>query len=486
MSTKRFLKGASLVTASQLLVAACSFLRNIVISRHISVEDFGIAVIFAMVVTLLEMTSYLALDNFLVQNDEGGSDAMLASAHALQFLRGVAGALLLFLLASPLASVFKVPDITWAFQLLALLPLVRGLVHYDMVVRKRHMDFRATAIVDATPALLSLGVAYFAALWFEDYRVMLAVVFTEATLRTVTAHLLAHRPYRWSFRRDLIDKKLRFGWPLLVNGLLLFGIFQGDRAIVGALFDLKTLGWFGAAFSLVLMPGLLFARISSTLLGPGLARHKHDVEQFRRECGLALALCFGCAAFIAVFFAVSGKALMLLAFGHRYAEANDLLLLLALAQAIRIIRVAPSMISTSQARTTNAMYANLVRILGLPLAAGFALMGYSIEWVALCALVGEAMATLFAFRILDVSAFRARFMALVWKMGAVFSVLAIGGYVLYLFIPDEQSIPLGLTLLAAGGVASLVAAAGVAALDGDVRSRAASLVRKILKYRRGG
>lgn len=484
MSTKRFLKGASLVTASQLLVAACSFLRNIVISRHISVEDFGIAVIFAMVVTLLEMTSYLALDNFLVQDDQGGSKDMLASAHGLQFMRGLVGAIILYLLAGPIARLFKVPDIVWAFQLLALLPLVRGLVHYDMIVRKREMDFRAVAIVDALPPVIGLLIAYLAALWLRDFRVMLVVVFVEAALRTTIAHLLAHRPYRWSFRRELIDKKLRFGWPLLVNGLLMFGIFQGDRAIVGALFDLTTLGWYGAAFSLVLMPGLLFARICGTLLGPGLAKHKYEMEPFSKQCSLAVALCFGCAAFIIVFFAVGGKPLLLLAFGHRYAQANDLLLLLALAQAVRIMRVAPSMISTSQGRTTNSMYSNMVRIMGLPAAAVLAVLGFGIEWVAWCAFFGEALATVMSFYLLEVAAFRESFMRLVMKMTAGVAVLAAAGLAVYDRIPQDQSTLFELALLVAGGTGGALAAVAIAAISRDVRLQSFSLWQRLASYRR--
>jgi len=475
MPKQRFLKGASLVTTSQLLVGACSFLRNIVISRHISVEDFGIAVVFAMVATLLEMTSYLALDNFLVQDDQGHSDTMLASAHALQFGRGLFGAGLLFLIASPIAHLFKVPDIVWAFQLLAFLPLVRGLVHYDMIVRKRDMDFRATATVDALPPLIGLLVAWLAALWLQDFRVMLVVIFTEAALRTLLAHLLAHRPYRWSFRRELIDKKLRFGWPLLVNGLLMFGIFQGDRAIVGAMFDLTTLGWYGAAFSLVLLPGLRFARICGTLLGPGLARFKHEVEPYRRQCGFALSVCFASAAFITVFFAIGGKSLLLLAFGQRYAQANDLLLLLALAQSVRILRVAPAMISASQGKTTNAMYSNLVRVIGLPLAAVLVLLGHGIEWVAWCAFLGELLATLMSFRLVRVDAFRDAFSRLALRMMAGIAVLAIAGFAAYESIPERRSTLLDLSLLAAGGVAGLLAAASVAAINRDVRLQAKQL-----------
>jgi len=483
-SSKRFLKGASVLTASQSVVAVCSLLRNVIVARLISVEDFGIAIMFSLVAAALEMTSNLALDRILVQDDDGHSDAMLASSHAMQFVRGLIGGVILFLLAAPISHLFNVPDVVWAFQTLALLPVLRGLVHWDNVVHQRNLDFRATAIVNALPPAVCVVIAYFGSLWLRDYRAMLLVVLSQAVLMILVSHLLARRPYRWSFRRDLARKKFNFGWPLLVNGLLMFGIFNGDRALVGALFDTATLGWYGAAFALVLVPGMMFAKVCGTLLMPGLSRAKHDPESFRRQCGLALALCFGCAAFITVFFAIGGKSLLLLAFGERYSRGNDLLMLLALGQAIRIARVSPSMISNSQARTTNAMYSNLVRIIGLPLAVVLALLGFGIEWVAVAAIFGELLAMAVSFRLLDVGAFRPRFMrqALVMTLGL--AALAVVAFLLFEAIPSPQPVPVSLLLILGGGIAAVIAACIVPALDAEIRQQARGLVQRFNAARR--
>jgi O-antigen/teichoic acid export membrane protein len=402
----------------------------------------------------------------------------------LQFVRGLMGGLILFLLAIPIAHLFKVPEIAWAFQILALLPVLRGLIHWDMVVHQRSMDFRATAIVDALPPIATLLIAYVGALWLKDYRAMLLVVLSQALLMVLLSHLLARRPYRWAFRRELARKKFRFGWPLLINGLLMYGIFNGDRALVAALFDTTTLGWYGAAFSLVLVPGMMFARVCGTLLMPGLSRSRSDPESFLRQSGVALALCFACAAFIAVFFAIGGKALLLLAFGERYARGNELLMLLALAQAIRIARVAPAMISNSQARTTNAMYSNLVRIIGLPLAVLLALLGFGIEWVAISAILGELLAMAVSFHLVDMGVTRARFLRMVLVMSLGFGVLAALAFVSFEYIATAHTVTGSLLLIAAGAAAGLLGAALVPALDASLRAQARMVMQRIAGLRR--
>ena len=47
---------------------------------------------------------------------------------------------------------------------------------------------------------------------------------------------------------------LTFGWPLLVNGLLMFGIVQGDRLIIGTAYSVYDLGIYSVALTLAMAP----------------------------------------------------------------------------------------------------------------------------------------------------------------------------------------------------------------------------------------
>jgi hypothetical protein len=88
-----------------------------------------------------------------------------------------------------------------------------------------------------------------------------------------------------------------------------------------------------------------------------------------------------------------------------------------------------------------------------------------------------------SFRLLDVDAFRARFMRLVLKMTAGVAVLAAAGLVVYEFIPEQQSVLLDLSLLAAAGFGGLFAAGAIAAISSDVRLQASSLWQRVVAYR---
>jgi len=247
MAGKR-LKGGLLLTGANAATALCSFLRNVIIARLISVEDFGIAATFALTVAMIEMCSNIAIDRMLVQAPDGDDENLQATAHGIQIIQGVFGGAVLFAIAAPVATVFDIPEVTWAFQLLALVPVIRGISHLDRARFQRNMSFGPVSLVEVGSQIPATLVAFPAGYFCGDYRAMLWVVLTQFVLYAFISHAVAKRRYRVAFVGPLARRALSFGGPLLLNGFLMFGIFQGDRAIVGIWFSMSEMGWFSAAF----------------------------------------------------------------------------------------------------------------------------------------------------------------------------------------------------------------------------------------------
>ena len=112
----RVYKGGINLVASQIFVQGCSFVRNVIIARLVSPSDFGIASMFAISLSLLEMISNLAAEKLIIQATEGDAESFQATIQCLQFIRGSLIALVLFSIAGPLAHLFGVEDVKWAFQ----------------------------------------------------------------------------------------------------------------------------------------------------------------------------------------------------------------------------------------------------------------------------------------------------------------------------------------------------------------------------------
>ena len=435
----QLIRSGLVLSAGNVAGALLSLARNVIIARLISVEDFGIASTLALTMGLAEMASNLALDRLLVQARDGEDPRLLSTLHLIQAVRGVLSAGVLLLIAHPVASLFGVPDVAWAYQVMAVIPLMKGLSHLDLFRRQRDMQFLPKVTVDISALLLSSVAALPLALALGDYRAMLYVMLIHALVVLVASHWVAVRPYRWGWDRDVIRRAASFGWPLILNGFLMFGIFQGDRVIVGSLIGMEELGWFSAAFSLTLVPALVLISTINGFFLPQLSQVQDDQEKFSRMYPIAMQGILLSSVLLLVLFLLLGPAVLLTLYGARYEAALPVLILLGAMQALRMFRTGPTVVAMSRAETTNPLLANIVRALALPAAALVAWQGGGVNGVILSAIAGEFLA------------FMAALLLLRYKMSLKVSMMlpsaAAAAVVICLVVLDALIWPPGLDLV---------------------------------------
>ncbi len=388
----RVLKGAAFLGAGHAVGQGLSLVRNIIVARLIRPEDFGVAATFAITLSLLEVISDLGADKLIIQAKDGDEPALEGTAQLWLFVRGLFTAVLVLLFAWPASTLFKVPQAHSAFCWLALVPLLRGLVHLDMKRLQRIMRFGPQVISEIGAQAVAAAAAWPLARLLGDYTAMLWLVILQSATLALLSHMLAERYYRWARSREHMARLLSFGWPLLVNGLLMFGIFQGDRLVIGTAYSMHELGIYSVA------AGLAFAvsRLVGSMVGSLLLPVFSEVQEVRSSLQQRYTMAVQCLALIAgligVLLIVPAERLLALVYGSSYLPAARVLCWLAAAESIRLVRVAPTAAALARSDSRNCMYANLWRVLAIPVAVTGVALGCNIEFVAACSLVGEVLA----------------------------------------------------------------------------------------------
>ena len=395
-----FARNAWGLIAGNLVSALMVLARNILIARMISVEDFGIASTFAIAITLIETGTNLALDRMVVRDPLGGRRTFMAALHSIQLMRGVLGAFVIMVFAPLYASVMGVPDLTWAYLILAAVPLVRAASHLDMFRAQRGFAFGP--FLKAT--LLSHGASLVAALplaiWLPDFRVMLAAVILQQLVFVIMSHRAAASRYRLLWDPMILRKSLRFGLPLLLNGIVMFATLNGDQMLVGSFLGMETLGWFAVAFSLTLLPATIAANTLQSLLLPGLSRLRRHSAAERVQVRRILAITAATGATLVIGLAVAGPFAIDLLYGPRYHEAAQIIPLLALLQGLRLLKAGPAIIAIARGQTIDPLIANLPRLASVPCACLLLGAGGDVMTVINVALAGEALCVLTALLLL--------------------------------------------------------------------------------------
>ncbi|GAB5467603.1 MAG: lipopolysaccharide biosynthesis protein [Rhodospirillales bacterium] len=381
-----------LLSGGNLGGALLSLGRNVLIARFIAPEEFGIASTFAITLALIETLSNIAVNQMIVQAPDGDSPKVQASLHGVQLARGLLGALLLFAFAYPYAALVSVPEAAWAYQVMAAVPLLRGLWHLDLYRQQRSQQFRAFVVATVVSQALALAAVWPLLQIGQDYSVMLWAILLQQLAFAALSHWTAERPFRIGWDRAVIGRAIGFGLPLLGNGLLLFAIFHGDRVVIAEQLGMATLGWFSAAVMLTLMPSMVISNTLQSFFLPLVSRSQDEPQDFASAAAVVQQASVLAGAVLAVGVALVGPLAILLLFGADYAPALSVVVWLAIMQGVRVAKVGPTVVAIAKAKTGNPLVANIARALVLPPTYLAVVWGADVVAIAAFALLGEVLA----------------------------------------------------------------------------------------------
>ncbi len=395
MSLRRsILKGAAVLIAGQVAGQTLAFARNIIIARMLSPHDVGIAATLAITLSLIELVADVSIDKLLIQAKDGDDPRLQASCQAALAVRGVAQGVVLFVLAWPAARLFDLPDLVWAFQIIAIGPVIRGFAHADVGRVQRHLRFTPAAISELIPQAAALGAVIPMAIWFADFRAVLFATLLQAGLYTACTHVFRERAYRWSWDGAAFRRIATFGWPLMLNGALLFAIAQGDRIAIGAGYTKEELALWANAMLLASAPLLVLGKVAVSVALPVLSRCRDDRAAFDRHYQFCMQGLAWVGAVVAVPLVLGGGPIMALIFGEPYAAAGAFVGILAVAQAVRACRLGINAAAMAHGRTGSPAQMNVARLIGVAAACWFAVALEPMWMIAAAGLAGEVLAWL--------------------------------------------------------------------------------------------
>lgn len=386
-----------MLTAGEGVIYGSSFVRNMILARMLTKADFGIAAAFAMIITLLEFSAKLGISRFVVRDKEGDQPEFLATAHFVQGAAAVLSTLLMVAAAWPMALLFGIRDHVGALYILATIPLLHGVGHLDVKRFERELRFGPSMWVELVPQVVITIAAWPVAKWLGDYRAVVVLLIIKAVCSCVGSHLLAEQSYRWRMHREYVTRMLRFGWPLIVTGFLMFGVLQGDQFLVATFYTMADLGPYAAAAALTMAPTFFFGRVFNSIALPVMAKVQDDPVGFARRYRLMIA---GICAFSATYAAgamVGAEALMQVVYGKKYAGSGILLAWLGAANAFRNIRIAPAIAAMARGDSINQMNSNIWRVMTLVPALLLALNQQPLWLIAGSGLAGEVLACMASF-----------------------------------------------------------------------------------------
>ncbi len=380
------------------------FIRNVVLARLLSLEDVAIATYFGMIVGTLEMITEAGLGKYLVQSPDGDSPDAIGAAQLISSVRGGLIGLIIAVSAWPLSWLLSCPQAAWGFCLLGFFPILRGFSHFQSVVAQRTLSFGPSNWVDVSGQLASLLALLMASLWIRDWRLGLIAVLAQAATNLLVSHLVAKQPYRWDRQTERLKAIRAFGLPLVANGALVVLTIYGDRFVLASApmlspksgITLEDIGAFNVVFGLAFTLSMGLFRIINNLFLPILAKSQSNQVLLNiqiRKAGLVVALLAVLIMVVALFVGPMGVQWI---YGQRYNLGLVLIGLIAIGQALKLLRANANLISLAMGDSKSILWSNLIRSLGIGLATMSCIFGGGMVMIVASGIVAEALSLMIA------------------------------------------------------------------------------------------
>ena len=332
---------------------ALRFGSNLLMTRLLVPEVFGVMAIAIVVMTGLAMFSDLGFKPSVVQSKRGNDPVFLNTTWVIQILRGL---LLWFfaLIASlllhvanqigmiPQGSVYADPNLPMVIAVLSITTVAAGFESTKLLEAGRRMLLNRIAWIEISTQIAALlcmiGWAHFdRSIW-----ALVAGGVFSALARTILSHtILPGVSNRWQWDGSTFQEIFHFGKWMFVSSVLGFVVNSGDRLLLSVFVGANVLGVYVIAFLIYNSLEQVLMRVIGDVSFPALSEViRERAKDLKASYYGFILIVASFAYFCSGFLIVSGHTLVELLYDRRYQEAGWMLEVLSIALLAIPFRVA--------------------------------------------------------------------------------------------------------------------------------------------------
>ncbi len=274
-----WLKGSSLTArvmrSSMLTVASFGFaqgirlLSNLVLTRLLFPEAFGLMALVMVFMVGLQMFSDFGVGPAISRSPRGDEPAFLDTVWTVQILRGVLLLVAGCLLAAPVAHFYGEPILFWMLIVASLQFVVLGLMPTRRETANRHLVVGRLTLLEMLSNLISVVVIVALAYLLRSVwgLVIGMLVGSCIQLLILTLFLPGHRN-RLNWEPAAVREVLHFGKWIFLSTICGFLLVQSDKLILGKFLPLDQFGIYNIGFFLGSFPLMLGYMVNGRILIP--------------------------------------------------------------------------------------------------------------------------------------------------------------------------------------------------------------------------
>ena len=237
------------------------FISDVVLSRLLFPEDFGLMAIGLAILNISEMLTETGFNSALIQK-QGDVKKYLNTAWTMEVIKSFILFTIGYVIAKPLSIFYDDPSVLNVLRGISLLFLFRGFRNVGIIYFRKNLEINKHVIMDIVPSIIQLILVIpLAYLLHNVWAIILSVYGRRLAELIMSFWMHKYRP-RFEFQMDSFKELFNFGkW---IFGLSIIGAIRKNLVplFIGKYFNMETLGYYNRA---ELLSVLLFSVIGEII-----------------------------------------------------------------------------------------------------------------------------------------------------------------------------------------------------------------------------
>ena len=260
---------------------ALSLVVFVILARLLTPSDFGLVALAAVFVALAQLVVDQGLGDALIQRREI-TQRQIDTAFWVAVATGLVLAAGMALLAGPIASFLREPELSPILQVLSLTFILSALASIPIALLTRALAFRLLAI-RAVLSIVGGGIVGIGmALTGFGAWALVGQQVTQALLSVITLWSVTPWKPRAEFSRADFSVLFPFGVKVLGSDILGFVSRNADNFLIGAYLGTGPLGFYAVGYRILDVSQRLLINVARKITFPVFSRLQHDSSRMAR------------------------------------------------------------------------------------------------------------------------------------------------------------------------------------------------------------
>ena len=330
----RAMRGSAFTAGSYAISQVIRLGANLVLTRLLFPEAFGLMALVSVVLVGLAMFSDMGVGPAISQHPRGDERAFLDTAYSINVARGGLLWLLTCALAYPVAALYDAPDLRLLLPVAGITLLIAGFNPTRIDTANRHLLLGRLTLLDLMAQFIGIAAMLVLALVMQSvWALVIGAIFGSAAKLVILSKWLPGPANRVRWDKEAAHDLIHFGKWIFLSTACGFLLAQGDKAIFGAYLSLQELGVYNIGYFLASFPVLLAGAVVGRIMIPLYRDHPPaaSAANFTKMRRLRFGVTGGTLILLAVL-ALTGVALVEVMYDARYAGAGAIVVAIACMQ----------------------------------------------------------------------------------------------------------------------------------------------------------